>query len=57
MKKILILAANPKNTNNLPLDGEVPQIKNTLTKSSNRDEFQTITESGVRLLNVMYFAI
>jgi hypothetical protein len=48
-KKILILAANPKNTSNLRLDEEVREIKNILQLSPNRDEFQIITESAVRV--------
>lgn len=49
MKKILILAANPKNTSNLRLDEEVREIKNILQQSPNRDEFQITTESAVRV--------
>ena len=49
MKKILILGANPKNTSNLRLDEEVREIKNVLQLSPNRDEFLIITESAVRV--------
>lgn len=49
MKKILILAANPKDTSNLRLGEEVREINNTLQLSPNRDLFQIITESAVRV--------
>ena len=49
MKKILILGANPKNTTSLRLDEEVREIKNALQQSPNRDNFQIITESAVRI--------
>ena len=49
MKKILILSVNPKNTSRLRLDEEVQEIKNTLQLSPNREEFQIITESAVRV--------
>lgn len=55
MKKILILSANPKNTSNLRLDEEVREIKNTLQLSPNRDEFQIITESAVRVDDLTRF--
>ncbi len=55
MKKILILSANPKNTSNLRLDEEVREIKNTLAISPNRDEFQIITESAVRVDDLTRF--
>lgn len=55
MKKILILSANPKNTSHLRLDEEVREIKNTLQLSPNRKEFQTITESAVRVDDLTRF--
>ncbi|MBE9225182.1 CHAT domain-containing protein [Phormidium sp. LEGE 05292] len=55
MKKILILSANPKNTSNLRLDEEVREIKNTLQLSANRNEFQIITESAVRVDDLTRF--
>ncbi|MFB2897637.1 CHAT domain-containing protein [Aerosakkonemataceae cyanobacterium BLCC-F50] len=55
MKKILILSANPKNTANLCLDEEVREIKNTLQLSPNRNEFQIITESAVRVDDLTRF--
>ena len=55
MKKILILSANPKNTSNLRLDEEVREIKNILQLSPNRDEFQLITESAVRVDDLTRF--
>jgi hypothetical protein len=55
MKKILILSANPKNTANLRLDEEVREIKNTLAISPNRDNFQIITESAVRVDDLTRF--
>lgn len=55
MKKILILGANPKNTNSLRLDEEVREIKNALQLSPNRDDFQIITESAVRVDDLIGF--
>ncbi|MEM6400031.1 MAG: CHAT domain-containing protein [Cyanobacteria bacterium P01_D01_bin.116] len=55
MKKILILGANPKNTSNLRLDEEVREIKNALQLSPNRDEFLIITESAVRVDDLIGF--
>jgi len=55
VKKILILSVNPKNTTNLRLDEEVREIKNTLQLSPNRDEFQLITESAVRVDDLTRF--
>jgi CHAT domain len=55
MKKILILSANPKNTSNLRLDEEVREIKNILAISPNRDDFQIITESAVRVDDLTRF--
>ncbi|MEO1378713.1 MAG: CHAT domain-containing protein, partial [Cyanobacteria bacterium J06635_10] len=49
MKKILILSANPKNTNQLRLDEEVREIKAALKISKNSKEFEVITESGLRV--------
>ena len=55
MKKILILAANPKNISNLRLDEEVREIKNILQLSPNREQFQIITESAVRVDDLTRF--
>lgn len=49
MKKILILSANPKNTNQLRLDEEVREIQSALERSRNREEFQLITKWAVRI--------
>ncbi len=49
MKKILILSANPKNTNQLRLDGEVREIKDALRLSKNRQQFEIVTESALRV--------
>lgn len=49
MKKILILSANPKNTNYLRLDEEVREIKAALKLSKNREQFEIITESALRV--------
>lgn len=49
MKKILILSANPKNTNNLRLEEEVREIKETHQLSPHRNEFEIITESAVEV--------
>ncbi len=49
MKKILILSANPKNTNQLRLDEEVREIKAALRLSKNRQQFEIVTESALRV--------
>ena len=42
MKKILILSANPKNTDHLRLDEEVRGIQAALKQSQNREQFQML---------------
>ncbi|NMG10208.1 CHAT domain-containing protein [Brasilonema sp. UFV-L1] len=49
MKKILILSANPKNTDQLRLDEEVREIQSALERSRSREEFQVITKWAVRI--------
>ena len=49
MKRILILSANPKNTNQLRLDEEVREIKAALKLSKNREQFEVVTESALRV--------
>ncbi|MBO3460735.1 CHAT domain-containing protein [Aetokthonos hydrillicola Thurmond2011] len=49
MKKVLILSANPKNTNQLRLDEEVREIELALERSRSREEFQIITKWAVRI--------
>lgn len=49
MKKILILSANPKDTNKLRLDEEVREIQAALKLAKNRDTFEIITEWAVRV--------
>ncbi|MBW4476647.1 MAG: CHAT domain-containing protein [Tolypothrix brevis GSE-NOS-MK-07-07A] len=49
MKKILILSANPKNTDKLRLDEEVREIKAALKRAKSRDEFELFTEWAVRV--------
>ena len=48
MKKILILSANPINTNRLRLDEEVREIQTALERSRRRDQFEVITRWAVR---------
>ena len=48
MKKILIFAANPKDTNQLRLDEEVREIQTALKLSKGREQFQIISEWAVR---------
>ncbi len=55
MKKILILSANPKNTNNLRLEEEVREIKETHQLSPHRNEFEIITESAVEVDDLTRF--
>ncbi|MCP2728854.1 CHAT domain-containing protein [Limnofasciculus baicalensis] len=48
MKKILLLAANPKNTDQLRLDEEVREIDEGLRRSRHRDRFELISKWAVR---------
>ncbi len=49
MKKILILSANPKDTNKLRLDEEARKIQEALKLAKNRDKFEIVTEWAVRV--------
>ena len=44
MKRILILSANPKNTNSLRLDEEIRAIDEGLKRSRDRDQFELIAK-------------
>lgn len=48
-KKILILAANPKNTTRLRLDEEVREIKESLRRSKKRGQFEDEQKEAVRI--------
>ncbi|WP_204150612.1 hypothetical protein [Leptolyngbya sp. CCY15150] len=48
MKKILILAANPKDTNRSRLDQEVRDIQEGLNRAQRRDDFKLICKFAVR---------
>ncbi len=48
MKKILILTANPKDTEKLRLDEEVREIQEGLQRSRRRDQFEIIARWAVR---------
>lgn len=48
VKKILILAANPKDTQKLRLDEEVRAIQTGLERSKQREHFQMVTQWAVR---------
>jgi hypothetical protein len=48
VKKILILSANPTNTNRLRLDEEVREIQAALDRAKRRDQFEVITRWAVR---------
>lgn len=48
VRKILILAANPKNTNQLRLDEEVREIQEGLQRSLSRDQFDIVSRWAVR---------
>ena len=52
MKKILILAANPTNTNKLRLDEEVREIQAAHRKARNREEIEIISEWAVKVDNL-----
>ncbi|MUG93276.1 TIR domain-containing protein [Scytonema sp. UIC 10036] len=49
MKKILILSANPKNTNELRLGEEVRAIQAALDQCKNRNEFEIMTRWAVQV--------
>lgn len=49
MKKILVLSANPVNTNKLRLDEEVREIQSALERSTHREEFELISRLAVRI--------
>lgn len=48
-KKILFMKANPQDTVPLNLDGELRKVKNALESSTNRDNFELITEEAVQI--------
>jgi hypothetical protein len=48
VKKILILTANPKNSDKLRLDEEVREIQEGLQRSRRRDQFEIISKWAVR---------
>lgn len=48
MKKILILSANPKNTDKLRLDEEVREIEEGLARARKRDLFEVISKWALR---------
>jgi hypothetical protein len=48
VKKILILTANPKDTDKLRLDEEVREIQEGLQRSRSRDQFEIISRWAVR---------
>ncbi len=49
MKRILILSANPKNTDRLRLDEEMREIQAAVDQSKNRDRFEIVTRWAVRV--------
>lgn len=49
MKKILILTANPKNTEKLRLDEEVREIQAGLERAKKRDRFEIVTRWALRV--------
>jgi hypothetical protein len=49
IKKILVLSANPVNTNKLRLDEEVREIQSALERSTHRGEFELISRLAVRI--------
>ena len=48
MRKILILAVNPKDTNRLRLDEEVRDIKEGIKRSQQRDDLSIVSEWAIR---------
>jgi hypothetical protein len=49
VKKILILTANPKNTDKLRLDEEVREIQAGLERAQKRDQFEIVTRWALRV--------
>ena len=49
MKKILILLSNPKDSVQLRLNEEIREIKTALKQSKNREQFEIVSESAVRV--------
>ncbi len=49
MKKILILAANPTDTNKLRLDEEVREIQAAHRQARNREEIEIISEWALQV--------
>jgi CHAT domain-containing protein len=49
VKKILILSANPKNTDKLRLDQEVREIQAALKLAKNREQFEIVTAWAIRV--------
>ncbi|MBD0301792.1 MAG: CHAT domain-containing protein, partial [Tolypothrix sp. T3-bin4] len=49
MKKILILSANPKDTDKLRLDKEAREIEIALERAKNRDKFNIVSKWAVRI--------
>ncbi|GAB1543114.1 hypothetical protein NUACC21_57880 [Scytonema sp. NUACC21] len=52
MKKILILSANPRDTNKLRLDEETRKLQEALKLAKNRDKFEIFTEWALRVKNL-----
>lgn len=48
IRKILVLAANPKDTSGLRLDEEVRSIQQSIRSSKDRDRFQIMSEWAIR---------
>jgi CHAT domain len=48
VKKILILTANPQDTDRLRLDQEIREIQAALERSRDRDEFEIVTQVATR---------
>ncbi|MBD2778655.1 CHAT domain-containing protein [Iningainema tapete] len=49
MKKILVLCANPKDTNELRLDEEVREIQAALKRANNRSVFEIVIQLAIRV--------
>ncbi len=49
MKKILLLSANPKDTDKLRLDEEVREIQTALRQAKNRSQLEIVTELALRV--------
>jgi AAA-like domain/CHAT domain len=57
VRKILVLTANPKNSDRLRLDKEVQELEEGLERARRWDEFEIITKWAVRTKDLQYYLL